>query len=132
MAITAFAGVLITIIYAMRVAWNFNYWFFAGSILGFSTGALYFIISHIYVEDYYLINNIIQRRDIHNVPFTHLMIRNMFYVLLIPTCICLFFVPNPWTMYDFYPMKEIPCPNITDPDFFSTKYNFHGEGYSVN
>ena len=50
----------------------------------------------------------------------------------IPTCICLFFVPNPWTMYNFYPMKEIPCPNITDTQFFSTSYNFHGESYHVN
>ena len=54
------------------------------------------------------------------------------FIIFVPTCICLFFVPNPWTMYDFYPMKEIPCPTITDPSFFSTEYNFHGESYHVN
>ena len=54
------------------------------------------------------------------------------FVIFIPTCICLFFVPNPWTMYDFYPMKEVPCPKLTDPSIFSTTYNFHGEEYQVN
>jgi len=56
----------------------------------------------------------------------------MLYLMLVPTCICLFFVPNPWTMYDFYPMKEVPCPKLTDPSIFSTTYNFHGEEYQVN